>query len=148
MKRIIIGLFMLFTVFSVFATEIDFNNTNDLTNLFNNDGAPVCTASATGGIDNSGAVLFPTNTYEENLDVWTQNTGIVVPAVGQTITASVYFIMDGNAGYSGIGYATMNTNTINTYGRINTPGAYSLGMNFHSGAGSFLIIPAKVSFSD
>jgi|GEM_PF-4341809 hypothetical protein len=136
MKKPIVILFLLAAVAGLFAATINFDNTSDLTTYFNGSPGHVFTNAASGGLGDSGCVAITTNTFE----VWTGNTGMALPSVGQTLTASVYFYNAQNSGYNGIGYSTASTNTVTAQylgGRPNTAGANWLGMALHGG-GDFI----------
>jgi|GEM_PF-1462804 hypothetical protein len=132
MKTLVTTLMLLFIAVGLSAvTElINFNNTSNLTDLFNHGTGTAITNFSTGGLSNSGAANIPLSSN----DIWTHKTGFAVPAVGQTATVSAYFKIVDNSGYSGIGFAQANVNE-ETAARVTTSSA--LGMMFHGGGGGF-----------
>ncbi len=132
MKTLFTTLLVLFIAVGLSAvTElINFDNTSNLTDLFNHGTGTAITNLSTGGLSNSGAASIPNSIN----DIWTRKTGFAVPAVGQTTTLSAYFKISGNSGYSGIGFAQDNVNEESS-ARVTSSSA--LGMMFHGGGGGF-----------
>ena len=66
---------------------VDFNNTSDLTTLFDDDGTPVFTNISNGGIDDSGSIDVPLGSN----DLWTTKQGYSVTGAGNIYRFSAYF---------------------------------------------------------
>ncbi len=110
--------------------EVDFDDPNDLTDIFNSDGSPEFTSSATGGITNSGSVSVPLGSN----DIWTTKQGYSVTGAGDVFTFSAYFKVAVNNGYGNLGFSDADTNTGDSIGQPST----GLGVNFHGGGGAFV----------
>ena len=109
---------------------VNFNNTTDLTTLFNPDATPVFTNLNDQGIGNTGSIDVPLGTY----DIWTTKSGYSVSGEGDIYTLSAFFKIIANGGYGGLGFSANDTNEPDIYG---SP-VYGLGMAFHGGGGMFI----------
>ncbi len=130
MKTLMIYLLMALLAVGLSATLFDFNNTSDLTSQFNSSPNPDCSNISYGGLGNSGSVSG------FGRDIWTLNTGIVIPEVGVTTTISAYFRNTFGSGYGGIGISTSNVNT--SFFNCVISSAPALGVYFHGGGGAFI----------
>ena len=118
---------------------VDFNNTSDLTTLFNPDATPVFTNISDQGIGNTGSINVPLGTN----DIWTTKAGYSVSGEGDVYTLSAFFKIKANSGYGGLGFSSNDTNEPDSYG---SP-AFGLGMCFHGGGGFFINNRANTSVS-
>lgn len=132
MKSILVTLIVLFVAVGLSAVTdlINFDDTGNLSDLFNPDPSLVFTNTSVGGLNNTGSVNIPVPSN----DIWTHKTGFTLPEVGQTATISAYFKNEGYNGVSGIGFSHANVNTFIGEQITNTS---SLGMSFHGGGGFF-----------
>lgn len=112
------------------STLNEFNNTSDLTDLFNNDGSPVFTNISNGGINNTGSVNVPIPSN----DLWITKQGYSVSgAAGSVYTFSAYFLVAQNSGYGNLGFTNVTSANGDSYGQPAT----GIGVNFHGGGGGF-----------
>ena len=112
--------------------QIDFNTTNQLTDLFNPDSSPVFTNLPDQGINNSGAINVPLGTS----DLWTYKKGFSVSSNERAVyTFSAFFKILGTNGRGGLGFTNSPVNEPDVvYGApVN-----GLGMTFHGGGGEFV----------
>ena len=109
---------------------VDFNNTSDLTNLFNPSSSPTFTNIGSSGISNSGGINVPLGSDE----IWTTKQGYSVSGVGDIYTFSAFFKIKANSGYGGLGFSSADTNQTDMYG---SP-VKGIGMIFHGGGGFFV----------
>ena len=109
---------------------VDFNNTSNLTTLFNPDSSPEFTNIADSGIGNTGSIDVPLGSY----DIWTTKAGYSVSGEGDVYTLSAFFKIKENDGYGGLGFSPNSTNECDDYG---SP-VFGLGMAFHGGGGMFV----------
>ena len=110
---------------------VNFNNTSDLTTLFNPDATPVFTNISDSGIANTGSISVPSGSY----DIWTTKAGYSVSGAGDVYTLSAFFKNNSdNNGYGGLGFSANDTNEPDEYGSPQ----YGLGMAFHGGGGMFI----------
>ena len=130
-KHLLVSLLILFNLSGFAQDFVDFNTSTDLEMYFTPGIAPIFTSTATGGLNNSGAVQIPSS----GTDVWTSIVTYPLE-MGATYTVSAFFKVGGNSGYAGLGFATeyQNESGGNTAGIPNT----SIGMGFHGGGGSFI----------
>jgi hypothetical protein len=134
MKTTLISLFMLLLAVSLVAVihTVNFDNTSDLSTYFNNSYVDV-TNSATGGINNSGALRFPLLNTVESRTV-TFNEGYTITEIDQPIIISAYIYSMQNGGYTGLGISSRPTNTTSILCQVtDTP---ALGMMFYSSKAS------------
>ncbi len=126
-KKQLLTLLLLLTFGSLFAqTNVNFDNTTDLTTYFNPSSYPIFTNLANSGINNTGSVNVPLGTN----DIWTTKSGYSV-LVGGVYTMTGDFLIKANSGYGGLGFAVSNTNDPDGFG---SP-ILGLGMCFHGGGG-------------
>lgn len=126
-KKQLLTLLLLLTFGSLFAqTNVNFDNTTDLTTYFNPSSNPIFTNLANSGINNTGSVNVPLGTN----DIWTTKSGYSV-LVGGVYTMTGDFLIKANSGYGGLGFAVSNTNDPDGFG---SP-ILGLGMCFHGGGG-------------
>ena len=118
---------------------VNFNNTADLTALFNPDATPVFTNITDQGIGNTGAINVPLGSF----DIWTTKSGYSVSGEGDVYTLSAFFKIKANDGYGGLGFSSNDTNEPDGYG---SP-VYGLGMAFHGGGGMFINNRVQTSVS-
>ena len=118
---------------------VNFNNTSDLTTLFNPDATPVFTNITDQGIGNTGSINVPLGSY----DIWTTKSGYSVSGEGDVYTLSAFFKIKDNSGYGGLGFSSNDTNEPDSYG---SP-VYGLGMAFHGGGGMFINNRVQTSVS-
>lgn len=131
MKTLLLTLLVLILAVGLSAVTdlINFNDTSNLTDLFNHGTNNAFTNTSDGGLSNTGSVNIPLPSY----DIWTHKTGFPVPEEGNTATLSAYFKISVNAGYSGMGFAEANVNQQQNAVVYSSP---VLGMTFHGGGGS------------
>jgi|GEM_PF-2121829 len=96
--------------------RIDFDETSDLTSLFNADSSPYLFNQTSDGLANSGVVNSAAG--QNTGDIWTSKTGYSVSGPGDTYRLSAFFRTTGSRGHSGLGIATSNVN--NPVGSGNT----------------------------
>ncbi len=138
MKRIsFISLFMLLvaTCLSAVTVSYDFNNTSDLSTYFKLPIEGDVTNSASGGIGNTGAVLFP-GVLEFPLlpmgqtRVITSKAGFYVSEIDEPLTITAHINSYQNGGYAALGFSSASSNTAAAKCRIiNVP---AMGMQFYS----------------
>ena len=121
---------LLSTVQAQVQSLVNFNNTADLTTLFNPDATPVFSNISDQGIGNTGSINVPLGSS----DIWTTKSGYTVSGEGDIYTLSAFFKIKDNSGYGGLGFSANNTNEPDGYG---SP-VYGLGMAFHGGGGMFI----------
>ncbi len=111
---------------------IDFNDTDQLTDLFNPDSSPVFTNIADQGINNTGSINVPLGTS----DIWTYKKGFSVSSEESAVyTFSAFFKILGQNGRGGLGFTNNPVNEPDiTFGAPLT----GLGMTFHGGGGEFV----------
>jgi hypothetical protein len=132
MKTISICLIMTLLAIGLSASLIDFNDTGDLTNLFNPSSVYYYENTVDGGLGNSGCV---NEVLGFGNDTWTRKAGMTVPGIGQSIVISAYFRND-DIGIGGLGISTSNVNSGNdSYWIKDVP---AMGTYFHGGGGAFL----------
>lgn len=108
-----------------------FDSTTDLTDLFNDDGSPVFSNQATGGINNTGSVNVPVPSN----DLWTTKQGYSVTGeAGSVYTFSAYFKVAQNSGWGNLGFTDASSSTGDFIGQPAT----GIGANFHGGGGAFV----------
>jgi hypothetical protein len=118
---------------------VNFDNTSNLTTLFNPDATPVFTNISDQGIGNTGSIDVPLGTY----DIWTTKSGYSVSGEGDVYILSAFFKIKANNGYGGLGFSANDTNEPDGYG---SP-VYGLGMAFHGGGGMFINNRVQTSVS-
>lgn len=116
--------------FSVVSNLVDFNNTSDLTTLFDDDGTPVFTNISNGGIDDSGSIDVPLGSN----DLWTTKQGYSVTGAGNIYRFSAYFKIKDNNGRGGLGFSTPDAVAGGVYA---TP-TKGIGATFHGNGGEFM----------
>ena len=109
---------------------VDFNNTSNLTTLFNPDSSPEFTNIADQGIGNTGSIDVPLGSQ----DIWTTKAGYSVSGEGDVYTLSAFFKIKENDGYGGLGFSPDAANEPDPLG---SP-VFGLGMAFHGGGGMFV----------
>ena len=114
------------------SNKIDFNTTDQLTDLFNPDSSPVFTNLPDQGINNTGSINVPLGTS----DLWTYKKGFSVSATERAVyTFSAFFKILGSNGRGGLGFTNSPANDPDTtYGSPEN----GLGMAFHGGGGEFV----------
>jgi len=113
-----------------YTNTYNFNAITSLTTSFNNDGTPVLTNVASGGLGNSGMINIPLGSS----DLWTTKQSFnLCDLLGDVYKIEGYFRTVSNSGYGGFGFATNSSNTCVGEGYA-TPG---LGVTFHGGGGAF-----------
>jgi hypothetical protein len=134
MKRILLSMAFAIILFGAAQAQIqqlvDFDNTSNLTTLFNPDATPVFTNISNLGIGNTGSINVPSG----STDIWTTKVGYSISGAGDIYTLSAFFKIRENSGYGGLGFSVNNTNEPDSYG---SP-VYGLGMAFHGGGGMFI----------
>jgi hypothetical protein len=132
-KKVVLASLLCFTTFIYRAeaqTLVDFNNTSDLTDLFNPSSTPAFTNISDQGIGNTGSIDVPIGTT----DIWTTKAGYSVSGEGDVYTLSAFFKIKENSGYGGLGFSANAQNEPDSYGSPE----YGLGMAFHGGGGMFI----------
>lgn len=123
-----------FLVHPVQATTIsnlvNFDNTSDLSNLFNQSIGGSFTDIGFSGISDSGSVNVPVGTNA----ILTSKQGYSVSGVGDKYTFSAYFRIKVNAGYGGLGFSSTDTNSTDSFGSPEK----GIGVMFHGGGGAFV----------
>jgi hypothetical protein len=134
MKNLLLTIVITALLFSTNQAQVqslvNFNNTSDLTTLFNPDATPVFTNIINQGIGNTGAIDVPLGSS----DIWTTKSGYSVSGEGDIYTLSAFFKIKDNSGYGGLGFSANDTNEPDFFG---SP-VYGLGMAFHGGGGMFI----------
>ena len=112
--------------------KIDFNTTDQLTDLFNPDSSPVFTNLPDQGINNTGSINVPLGTS----DLWTYKKGFSVSTTERAVyTFSAFFKILGENGRGGLGFTNSPANEPDvTFGAPEN----GLGMAFHGGGGEFV----------
>ena len=116
-------------------TQLDnFDNTSDLTNLFNPPlttspyAGPLFSPLSSGGINNTACINVPLGSDQ----IWTTKAGYSITNTG-VYTLSAYFYVSQNSGYGGLGFSTADQNSVDSYGAPEN----GIGMVFHGGGGYF-----------
>ncbi|MEM1257818.1 MAG: BspA family leucine-rich repeat surface protein, partial [Bacteroidota bacterium] len=109
---------------------VDFNDTGDLTNLFNPDSSPVFSNLADSGINNTGSINVPIGSN----DLWATKQSFAVTNSDATYEFSAFFLIKANAGYGGLGFTTESPTDPDGFGSPNL----GIGMGFHGGGGFFV----------
>jgi hypothetical protein len=103
---------------------VNFNNTSDLTTLFNPSSNAVFVNISDQGLGNSGSVNTPSS------DISTTKAGYTVTGSGDVYTVSTYFHNSTVLGYGCLGFTVASTNNIS--GSYGNP-ANGIGVCFHGG---------------
>lgn len=117
---------------------VDFNNTSDLTNLFNPSTGNTFTNIDNSGISNTGSINVPSGSS----DIWTTKQSYSVSGAGDIYTFSAFFKIKENNGFGGLGFSNEATNepssvAIPVYTSTIAP-ATGIGVIFHGGGGYFV----------
>lgn len=109
---------------------VTFDDTSDLSNLFNQNVGGSFTDIGFSGINNSGSVNIPIGSNA----ILTTKQGYSVYGKGDVYTFSAYFKIKVNAGYGGLGFSSSDTNSTDSFGSPEK----GIGVMFHGGGGAFV----------
>lgn len=126
--------------FGTVTISVNFNDTNDLSTFFNLPVEGDVTNPSSGGIGNTGAVLFPGVLDNPLLPmgqtrVVTFKNGINLTEIDEPITIVAYINSFQNGGWAAVGFSSSSVNTASAKCQIiNVP---AMGMQFYSSGYSF-----------
>lgn len=112
------------------STLYDFNTEGQLENLFHGVGSGAGSVSQvdSGGLGDTGSIGVPLSSVEAG---FTSKQGYSLGPVGSTYTFSTFLKVEGNSGYSGVGFASASPTTAGSVVAFRPDDA--LGVSVHGG---------------